>query len=83
LKELIPLGIVLRREAIGELLSKIAAEYNYNNPSESIPNLAKAYDDALDENHWVPLKSEAIKEIIAACSSCSPKSRSNSEALLN
>jgi hypothetical protein len=25
------------------------------------------YDEALDENHWV-LKSEAIKEIIAACS---------------
>lgn len=57
-------------KAIGELLSKIAAEYNYNNPSASIPNLAKAYVmmRALDENHWVPLKSEAIKEIIAACS---------------
>lgn len=57
-------------KAIGELVSKIAAEYNYNNPSASIPNLVKAYAlmKALDENHWVPLKSEAIKEIIAACS---------------
>ncbi|MFV8442615.1 PIG-L family deacetylase [Flavobacterium sp. LB2P44] len=57
-------------KAIGELLTTIAAEFDYNNPSASIPSLAKAYTmiKALDENHWVPLKSEAIKEIIAACS---------------
>ncbi|MFV8394038.1 PIG-L family deacetylase [Flavobacterium sp. LB2P6] len=57
-------------KAIGELLTTIAADYNHNNPAASIPNLAKAYSmmKALDENHWVPLKSEAIKEIIAACS---------------
>jgi LmbE family N-acetylglucosaminyl deacetylase len=57
-------------KAIGELLTTIAAEFNHNNPSASIPNLAKAYImmNALDENHWVPLKSAAIKEIIAACS---------------
>jgi hypothetical protein len=56
---------VLRRESHWQLLSKIAAEYNYNNPSASIPNLAKAYAmmKALDENHWVPLKSEAIKKL--------------------
>lgn len=57
-------------KAIGELLTTIAAEFNHNNPSASILNLAKAYAmmKAIDENHWVPLKSEAIKEIIAACS---------------
>jgi hypothetical protein len=51
-------------------LSTIATEFDHNNPSASIPNLAKAYAmmKALDENHWAPLKSEAIKEIIAACS---------------
>ena len=57
-------------KAIGELLTKIIAEYDHKNPSASIPNLAKAYAmmKVLDENHWVPLKTEAIKEIIAACS---------------
>ena len=55
---------------IGELLTTIATEFDHNNPSASIPNLAKAYVmmKSLDENHWSPLKSEAIKEIIAACS---------------
>ena len=57
-------------KAIGDLLTAIANEFDHNNPSASIPNLAKAYVmmKALDENHWAPLKSEAIKEIIAACS---------------
>ncbi|TDE53460.1 PIG-L family deacetylase [Flavobacterium sp. GT3P67] len=57
-------------KAIGELLTTITAEFDHNNPSASIPNLAKAYSmmEALDENHWAPLKSAAIKEIIAACS---------------
>ena len=57
-------------KVIGELLTKIATEFNYNNPSASIPNLAKAYSmiQALDENHWGPLKSAEIKEIIVACS---------------
>ena len=57
-------------KAIGELLTKIATEFNYNNPSASIPNLAKAYSmiQSLDENHWGPLKSAEIKEIIVACS---------------
>ena len=55
---------------LGDLLTTIAAEFDHNNPSASIPNLAKAYSmmKALDENHWAPLKSEAIKEIIASCS---------------
>ena len=55
---------------VGELLTKIASEFNHKNPSASIPALAKAYEmiQALDENHWTPIKSNAIKEIIAACS---------------
>ena len=57
-------------KAIGELLTTIATEFDHNNPSASIPNLAKAYSmmKTLDENHWAPLKSAAIQEIIAACS---------------
>lgn len=57
-------------KAIGELLATIAAEFDHNNPSASVPALAKAYSmiKKLDENHWAPLKSAAITEIIAACS---------------
>ncbi|WP_396170794.1 PIG-L family deacetylase [Flavobacterium sp.] len=54
---------------IGELLSKTAAEFDFAKPEASIPILAKAYAmiQALDDNHWKPLKSEEIKNTIAAC----------------
>jgi LmbE family N-acetylglucosaminyl deacetylase len=56
-------------KAIGELVAKIASEYNFENPSASIPDLAKAYSmiQSLDENHWKKIKSEEIKKTIAAC----------------
>ena len=55
---------------IGELLATIASQFDYNNPSASIPNLAKAYTmmQSLEDKHWATIKSSAIKEIIAACS---------------
>jgi LmbE family N-acetylglucosaminyl deacetylase len=55
---------------IGELLTTIASQFDYNNPSASIPNLAKAYSmmQSLEDKHWGTLKSSAVKEIIAACS---------------
>lgn len=54
---------------IGELISKITTEFDFKNPSASIPNLVKAYSmmQTLDENHWKSLKSEEIKNVIAAC----------------
>ena len=54
---------------IGELMTKIASEFDFANPSASIPDLVKAYSmlQSLDENHWKPLKSEEIKKTIAAC----------------
>ena len=54
---------------IGELIAKITSEFDYKNPSASIPNLAKAYSmiQALDENHWTPIKSEDIKKVISSC----------------
>jgi LmbE family N-acetylglucosaminyl deacetylase len=54
---------------IGELLAKIASEYDFKNPSASIPALAKAYSmmQSLEEKHWSVLKSEEIKKIIASC----------------
>ena len=55
---------------IDELLTTIATQFDYNNPSASIPNLAKAYSmiQSLEDSHWKTIKSSAIKEIIAACS---------------
>ena len=55
---------------IGELLATIASQFDYNNPSSSIPNLAKAYTmmQSLEDKHWATIKSSAIKEIITACS---------------
>lgn len=55
---------------IGDLIDKITSEFNFNNPSASIPNLAKAYTmmQSLNENHWATIKIEEIKKIIAACS---------------
>nr|WP_315250310.1 PIG-L family deacetylase [uncultured Flavobacterium sp.] len=55
---------------IGELITAIANQYDFKNPSASIPNLVKAYTmiQALEENHWRTGKSEEIKKIITACS---------------
>lgn len=54
---------------IGELLSKIISGFDFKNPSASIPDLVEAYSmmQALDENHWKPIKSEEIKNVIASC----------------
>lgn len=54
---------------IGELISKIIAKYDFSNPSASIPELVQAYKmiEALDDDHWKPLKATAIKNIIASC----------------
>ena len=51
------------------MITAIANQYDFKNPSASIPNLVKAYTmiQTLDENHWKTVKSEEIKKIIAAC----------------
>lgn len=66
---------------IGELITIIANQYDFKNPSASIPNLVKAYTmiQALDENHWKIVKSEEIKKIIAACSGLYLEAVSNSQ----
>ncbi|HEU4790472.1 MAG TPA: PIG-L family deacetylase [Flavobacterium sp.] len=66
---------------IGELITVIANQYDFKNPSASVPNLVKAYTmiQALDENHWKTVKSEEIKKIIAACSGLYLEAVSNSQ----
>ena len=55
---------------IGELLAIIQKNYDFKNPSASIPDLVKVYSmiQSLNETHWKPIKSEEITKIIAACS---------------
>ena len=60
---------IIGGKEIGELLYDVEKNFDFKNPSASIPELAKAYTmiQALDENHWKSIKSEEIKKIIAAC----------------
>ncbi|MBK0368989.1 PIG-L family deacetylase [Flavobacterium agrisoli] len=54
---------------IADLIQNIIQNYQFTNPSASIPDLVKAYQmiAALPENHWKPIKLEAIKNCISAC----------------
>lgn len=55
---------------IGELIAKIASEFDFKNPASSVSDLVKAYSmiQLLEENHWKSIKSEELKNCIAACS---------------
>jgi len=65
---------------IGEILQKTEADYNFKNPAASIPNLIEAYKliQQLKDKHWKQLKSDEIKEIIAACAGLYLEVTSNS-----
>jgi LmbE family N-acetylglucosaminyl deacetylase len=54
---------------IGEILAKVQAEFDFKDPSKSIPELVKAYQliQNLEDKHWREIKSEEIKEIIYQC----------------
>ena len=56
-------------EEIGVLLKEVQNKYDFNNPSASIPNLIEAYKlvQKLDNNHWKTIKTEDLKNVIAAC----------------
>jgi LmbE family N-acetylglucosaminyl deacetylase len=56
-------------KVIGKLLVKVEQEFDFKNPSASIPKLVEAYKliQNLKDVHWKKLKSEEIKNIIAAC----------------
>ncbi|HET7361765.1 MAG TPA: PIG-L family deacetylase, partial [Salinimicrobium sp.] len=57
-------------KAIGKILYSVQENYNFKNPAASVPKLVKAYKliQNLENEHWKRIKSEAIKEIIAAAS---------------
>jgi LmbE family N-acetylglucosaminyl deacetylase len=54
---------------IGDILAAVEKNFDFKNPSASIPELVKAYDliQKLEDIHWKFIKSEEIKKIIAGC----------------
>ena len=54
--------------AIGNLIDSIEQNYDFRDPSASLPNLLKAYSliEKLEDSHWREIKLKEIKEIIAA-----------------
>jgi LmbE family N-acetylglucosaminyl deacetylase len=55
--------------AIGILLGNVKKNFNFENPSASIPELAKAYQmiQQLDDDYWREIKSDEVRKIIGAC----------------
>lgn len=55
---------------IGIVLNNAAKNFDFKNPAASVPELVKAYQmiQSLKDEHWKAIKSEEIKNIIAACS---------------
>ena len=55
---------------IGSILSNVESEFDFTNPSASVPDLVKAYKliQNLEDEHWKSVKTIEIKEIIGACS---------------
>ncbi|QED36825.1 PIG-L family deacetylase [Antarcticibacterium arcticum] len=53
---------------IGDLITTIEKEYNFRDPSASLPKLLQAYSliNKLEGSHWKTIKLEEIKEIIAS-----------------
>jgi LmbE family N-acetylglucosaminyl deacetylase len=56
-------------KAIGDILYAVEKNYDFKNPSASIPELMRAYlaIQNLENTHWKNIKTNEIKNIIAAC----------------
>ncbi|RXR28502.1 LmbE family protein [Flavobacterium piscinae] len=54
---------------IGSLITQIEKNFDFKNPSASIPTLLEAYSliQKLENEHWKKIKTEEIKKIIAGC----------------
>ena len=56
--------------AIGKILKEVEENYNFRDPSESLPKLIEAYKlmQDLEDSYWKNIKTSEIKDIILACS---------------
>ncbi len=57
-------------KAIGEIMLKVEKDFNFKDPSASIPDLMKAYQliTNLKDEYWKNLKLRQIENIITSCS---------------
>lgn len=79
-------------EAIGDILYKVEANFDFQDPSKHIPELVRAYQllQKVEDKHWRTLKSEELKNIISAAtglyleaSSASASTTPGSKATIN
>jgi LmbE family N-acetylglucosaminyl deacetylase len=56
-------------ETVGKLLKTVEADYNFKDPSASLPMLMQAYTalQQLEDSHWKTTKSKELELIISAC----------------
>ena len=56
-------------KAIGDILKNVENNFDFKNPSASVPELVKAYDliQNIEDKHWKYIKSDEIKKIISGC----------------
>ena len=56
-------------KTIGSVLANVEKNFDFKNPAASIPDLVTAYTmvQKLEDTHWKSIKSEEIKNSIAAC----------------
>ncbi|MFK5880553.1 MAG: PIG-L family deacetylase [Flavobacteriaceae bacterium] len=56
-------------EVIGKILLKVETDFDFTNPSASVPELIKAFKliQNIEDEYWKNQKSKEIKEIILAC----------------
>ncbi len=56
--------------AIGEILTGVEKNFDFNDPAVHLPQLMEAYAliQQLENEHWKNLKAEHLKDIILACS---------------
>lgn len=56
-------------EAVGELLAKAEAEFDFTQPSKVLPLLLQAYKsmDQVEAGYWRRVKTAALEEVILAC----------------
>ena len=66
---------------IGKILAEVEENYNFENPSESLPQLMEAYQliQQLENKHWRVIKTEEIIHIITACAGLYLEANTSSE----
>lgn len=79
-------------EAVGDILYKVEANFDFQDPSKHIPELVRVYQllQKVEDKHWRSLKSEELKNIISAAaglyleaSSASASTTPGSKATIN